>query len=830
MAERTATRASSRLITPQSPLKADQATDKSQQTATRRSTRAARSQSRDVSDSEATKASGKGGRRGARQANARGAEVPGKPGRKGKVTALPNNDQIDPELSVLAEVVSMEDPELKPNFGPTLEGIAQAAESPFSAFSGTTARTSRSAQEPKGSSALDLLDALPDLSYAADQVLNWLLPSDEVSEEAIAGICDQLQDNSSRTGKNVVRLGKSFQMQKDVYGGKPFMKPSIVVSALIGSSEIQGNGSERWRPDPLLHKANLTSLILLITRPWEIDASSQLLEFLDQNFPTAFSGQLSTDEDFAIALEIRTHYFIIQLARYIHELNFDPDMLLSQVFQINPTAFKGWDGLGLQAQELTEEQSQAIALRFQGLGQNFSDGSNVDPEALKNAYPWLSFVTRIMAWSKKRLADIEAQVNAQGGTSEIINALDQEIQARIAAGLVVIDNTRSDIQLQYPSPSQLSTPMSDKIELNRIATIKAAERRSSKLIHNSAKTMGRRVARLKEMEKAVKKPRASRKSSAVSIPNSTFNQPFAAALAPMSNASFGGPAPTANMMPMVSSAPTFEGMAAGNIMDDGWQPQQIEEEMGPGAFEDDFTRSQRIVALGEEREAAANKENMAETADMQAPISPGGSQRPALAPRKLGIMDPQPNAQRVTFDSQVFQDIPESSRGTKRAFDETMDAEGVELEEPSQDQGFQQDNRTFDVASRRVQKPVQAPRRRTKKARTTQTTQTADDSTQDFTQPEPTAQDDGIPRSTIDNYHTAKLKSQEFTAGRPKKVQVRKAWTDEETGLLLDLIEEHGTSWRLLKQIDAENDYILKDRDQVALKDKARNMKLDFLK
>ena len=389
---------------------------------------------------------------------------------------------VDPDLAVVAEVVTIEYPELKPNFGPSLEGIVQAAESPFSAFSGTTARTSRSTHEPRSSSALDLLDALPDLSYAADQVLSWLLPANEVSEETIASICNELQDHSSRTGKNVVRLGRSFQMQKDVYGGKPFMKPSIVVSALVGASEIQGNGSEHWRPDPLLHKANLTSLIMLIMRPWEIDASSQLLEFLDQNFPTAFSAQSSTDEDFAIALEIRTQHFISQLARYIHELNFDPDMLLSQVFQINPTAFKGWESAGLQAQELTDEQKQAIARQFQGLGQNFSDGKNVDPEALKNAYPWLSFVTRIMGWSKKRLADIETQVNAHGGTGEMIHALDQEIQARLSAGLMVLDNTRSDIQLEYPSPSQLSTPMSDKIELNRIATIKAAERRSSKLM------------------------------------------------------------------------------------------------------------------------------------------------------------------------------------------------------------------------------------------------------------------------------------------------------------------------------------------------------------
>lgn len=327
----------------------------------------------------------------------------------------------------------------------------------------------------------------------------------------------------------------------------------------------------------------------------------------------------------------------------------------------------------------------------------------------------------------------------------------------------------------------------------------------------------------------MKKPRASSSTQASQLANSAFNQPpFAAAIAPMGSASLGGHAPTANMMPMATSAPSFEGMTAGSIMDDNWQPQQIEDGMGQSHFEDPYTTSDRIVTLGEEREAAANKENMAEIANLQGSTSPGGTRRPPLAPRKLGIMDAQPDAQRVMFDSQ-FQGMPESTRGTKRGFGETLDAEGDELEEPSQDQGFQQDNRTFDVASRRAVKPARAPRR-TKKARIAQAAQAINEAEQNFSQPEQATQDNSVPRSTFDAYQQSKERAQEFQASQPKKVQVRKAWTDEETGLLLDLIEEHGTSWRLLKQIDLENDYILKDRDQVALKDKARNMKLDFLK
>ena len=317
---------------------------------------------------------------------------------------------------------------------------------------------------------------------------------------------------------------------------------------------------------------------------------------------------------------------------------------------------------------------------------------------------------------------------------------------------------------------------------------------------------------------------------------SNFVQPFAAAIAPMGSMPTGGHAPTATMVPMSTSAPDFDGLPGPPLVDENWQPQQIDDQMDqiqPNPFANSFPTSQQIVQMGQEREAAANKENVADASAIQGSTSPGPSNRQVLGPRKLRMVDPQPNAQRVMFDSQPFGDMPTGTAGTKRDF-QTMDGGDFDPE-PSQDQGFQTDPRTFDVSSRRAQKPVttRAPRK-TKKARINQApepTQATDEADPTYVQPEPTAQDDNEPpSSTLGAYQRSKSKAQEVTASQPKKVQVRKAWTDEETGLLLDLIEEHGTSWRLLKQIDFENNHVLRDRDQVALKDKARNMKLDFLK
>ena len=62
------------------------------------------------------------------------------------------------------------------------------------------------------------------------------------------------------------------------------------------------------------------------------------------------------------------------------------------------------------------------------------------------------------------------------------------------------------------------------------------------------------------------------------------------------------------------------------------------------------------------------------------------------------------------------------------------------------------------------------------------------------------------------------------------KPQNRTKWSPAEDDRLISLIEEVGCSWARIKKLDADSGNILELRDQVALKDKARNMKYDFLK
>ncbi|KAF2398452.1 hypothetical protein EJ06DRAFT_583716 [Trichodelitschia bisporula] len=58
----------------------------------------------------------------------------------------------------------------------------------------------------------------------------------------------------------------------------------------------------------------------------------------------------------------------------------------------------------------------------------------------------------------------------------------------------------------------------------------------------------------------------------------------------------------------------------------------------------------------------------------------------------------------------------------------------------------------------------------------------------------------------------------------------RRAWSTDETEALLEYMHDHGTRWAEIKSADSRGKGLLAGRDQIALKDKARNLKFMFLK
>ena len=208
-----------------------------------------------------------------------------------------------------------------------------------------------------------------------------------------------------------------------------------------------------------------------------------------------------------------------------------------------------------------------------------------------------------------------------------------------------------------------------------------------------------------------------------------------------------------------------------------------------------------IIASHNALEAEQDKENNPALADSQ--IQAG----------KRRLIDRQPDAVRVEFEGTQPPGNDDNPQATPLRNDN--------MPEPSEDDEFQHDTRDLLPINRNRKRPAaeRTNSQRNKRVRVARTVGTPPiDPTSS-----PVEDDD-----TIFNRVSKKAKLLTIQKNLAKQPQARKPWSILETNTLEELIEEYGTSWTLLKQNDVED--VLADRDQVALKDKARNMKFNYMK
>ena len=487
-------RSSSRRTTPQSPPQPRQPAAETQQ-----SKRTTRSQSRDVSDGESIALTdwrtargaiieSNGGRAGRRKKDGtRAKPQQGDMGYNGNAILRVTNIALD--LSVVIEATgdtesnahskNLEIVEFNGREQPERAGMDESPGS-LSAISGTTARTSHSAQELADLDSFEMMDALPDLADVSDKILNLLIP-EEVSEESIEAMAKTLQDHTDRLSKKLARLYGSFESTKKIYGNEPYINISIATRGSLAVRRSSQVGSGPWRPDIVFYKANvaqlITSLFSLSTqlmRPW--------VEKMERDFPIPFLSHLSKSlqgpqllgpssllgETIEAAFNIRMQFFLSLLYQHYREDNFDPDVLLSNVFYADSNSIKGWDIDGLRTKELTRKHQKMIAERLNVIQEIFNAQKILDVESLKSKYPWSGFASHLVSWGELRREEIEAQLVLVGGIERIHNALNAEIKRRADPpegndGTREGDDSPLNVELDF-QPSDLSQYQSDQPE------------------------------------------------------------------------------------------------------------------------------------------------------------------------------------------------------------------------------------------------------------------------------------------------------------------------------------------------------------------------------
>ncbi len=240
------------------------------------------------------------------------------------------------------------------------------------------------------------------------------------------------------------------------------------------------------------------------------------------------------------------------------------------------------------------------------------------------------------------------------------------------------------------------------------------------------------------------------------------------------------------------------GQAAPADQEDDWRPENNDEE------DPEIARNaQRSLAYRRQRETESNKENIAES-------------QHAKPSKKRSIYDQDPNAETVSQDSDFNSQESEISSD-----------EGFQVQAESSNAAMQR--RLKPATKRSASTPARLQRRSPKKVRVLESIDAHTlDSSADVAREE---RETEPPLSQAHQEYVRVNKSaKQITAVATKSPQRRSAWTGAETEMLYHLITAHGTSWKLLKEKDRAEGPLLGARDQVALKDKARNMKMDYLK
>jgi hypothetical protein len=246
---------------------------------------------------------------------------------------------------------------------------------------------------------------------------------------------------------------------------------------------------------------------------------------------------------------------------------------------------------------------------------------------------------------------------------------------------------------------------------------------------------------------------------------------------------------------------------------DDFQPHQDEDEVA------EDTQTMDVLSTYD-KDRAQRKENLA-----------GRSSGKIRAANRAGRFVPpqsifatQEDAERITdFNTQGTQDEERrpqaASRKTSGKRKQQADSD------VSGDEGFEQDTRQIDESQNRRNAPqLASPNKRVRIEEPTRSASGIARRREEGRADDPAVREYAEQKQIMKDQQALPASQRQ---PRPNLGRVR--WSNSEEYALEQMITEHGCSWALIKDIDSKTDQHFEGRDQVALKDKARNMKVAYI-
>ena len=303
-----------------------------------------------------------------------------------------------------------------------------------------------------------MIDGLPDLYQASDNIVNLFRPQNSRPEQ-LQRLAKDLQDPNSRTSKNYSKYRKAYADVRDRYGNEPYINVANALKEILGVRRTAEVGEGEWRPDDILYCANLATVLETSSSP-----SGELpVEKLDRFFPEAFLGRIATPlgkhapgdsrllkDTFDVGLDLRTQVAITFCESKAGEEGFSFETALGEIFfdldqDNNSTKLKGWAVDGLWGDSLKLAQRNAMSARLKNIRNYVMEGV-ADLQALHEAFPSAAFHEKLLNWIRLRLDEIEARIKANGGVERVQEMIEDEIARRKAVA--------SQDSVDYPDLAQ----------------------------------------------------------------------------------------------------------------------------------------------------------------------------------------------------------------------------------------------------------------------------------------------------------------------------------------------------------------------------------------
>ena len=874
MAPPRAARSTNRRNTPLSPPKNAGTVASSEQAAGRRFTR---SQSRDISV-----ASNKHSNLASRKLNeSKGLRVP-ETGKDLCTFAFVRGDHqprvpsypfltSEPALDTVPENAEVEYPELSPS--DASDAAINLDEDEFEASSSAHSGITSDTQYELSRLDQDLMvNALPFLYQYSNSLLN-LFSSEDASD--LLQLHRDLQQPTSSASKRLNAFLEGFMLNRKHYGDDTPIDLDVAVRALSGLRQGVEIPKGAWRPDAVLYMANLARYISTIYASNENSEEARVtLNSMFNSFPAPFVSVSDADtnapghswsdlpvhDTLALVLEIRTQYLFHELSKKYSHPAFDPDEILRAIFYADHARLRGVDYMD-DFSTLPSDFEVTFTKRITAIRRYFSnDISNpVDFGGLRQEFPYTRFLIRLAKWTQLMTKQHKGVIAKYGGINQIQSELQDEDARRQPP-----QGDRPPARSQRGIP-QRQGEVSHNLEQEGLASSRNDLRLSDlpvpkapRKVESPKSTMGKPEPK-KSLEWRAKQQQKSHemlaaikaRKAAEAAGNAREMLPPVVGAHTYDIHTGGDDEPILTSPPRTQDAPALSQQSLTVLATLRTHAEQSNKEnidnsrAGKMAFIDKQSGAERITFDSQDEALTAPGKTSAkrkvleidsddEEDDFEVdtrtaqPVHAG--QKSNQASHTRGSLRKLKAASKEHTSS----DLLHKKAPVERTHRNVITDEEYDIEEEEEEEEEEEDD---DVAASSKLRREEANRNRHRSSSSIPPTQRLPLHERHNGPPSSSAPVRGS--SAVPPISTqVSLVNQEARQNTAKRLvkrrqpQQRSRWTEVEVERLVELIEDHGVSWAYLLAMDGEHPQgaVLQQRDQISLKDKARNMKIDFLK